>query len=155
MEIRAANIPEEMPAVRALFLEYAGAIGIDLCFQGFEEELATLPGLYAAPAGRLLVACETEGLAGTVALRPLTGGLCEMKRLYLRPAYRGRGVGRRLVRRLLEEAVAAGYARMVLDTLPSMREAIGLYRSLGFVDTSSYYAGPASALFLSRELKGV
>jgi GNAT superfamily N-acetyltransferase len=153
VEIRAANIPEEMPAVRALFLEYAEAIGIDLCFQGFEEELATLPGLYAAPAGRLLVACEAEGLAGTVALRPLGDGLCEMKRLYIRPAYRGRGLGKRLVERVLDEAAGAGYSRMVLDTLPSLRDAIGLYRSLGFVDTERYYDGsPACALFLSREL---
>ena len=153
MEIRAANIPGDVPAVRALFLEYAGAIGIDLCFQRFEEELATLPGLYAAPAGRLLVACEADGLVGSVALRPLTGGVCEMKRLYIRPEYRGGGIGRRLVRRLLDEAADAGYSRMVLDTLPAMREAIGLYRSMGFVDTEPYYAGPSGALFFSRELK--
>jgi ribosomal protein S18 acetylase RimI-like enzyme len=153
VEIRAARIPQEVPALRALFREYAAGIGIDLCFQRFEEEIEGLPGLYAPPEGRLLLACEDDDLVGCAALRPLADGLCEMKRLYVRPAHRGKGAGGRLVRRLLDEAAAAGYARVVLDTLPSMREAIKLYRSLGFVETGVYYAAaPPDAVFFSREL---
>lgn len=137
---------ERMELVRTLFREYQASIGVDLCFQGFEAELASLPGAYAAPGGRLLVAYVDDACAGCVALRPLkdapSGKDCEMKRLYVRPDFRGLQVGRLLAERVLHEARAIGYHRIVLDTMTSMHAAQGLYRSLGFIETAAYYANP-------------
>jgi ribosomal protein S18 acetylase RimI-like enzyme len=140
--VRPANLPEELRTVRAMLREYEAELGVDLGFQGFEQELASLPGDYAPPRGALLVA-EVEGaMAGCVALRPLDADACEMKRLYARPAFRGRGVGRALAAAVIAEARRIGYAHIWLDTLPVMTEAQALYQRLGFTDISSYRENP-------------
>ncbi len=127
--------PEAMPTVHALFLEYAESLGFSLCFQGFDQELAGLPGDYARPDGRLLLALVGDEIAGIVGLRPYAPGVCEMKRLYVRPAFRGTGLGRRLARQILAEARIVGYESMRLDTVrETMLAAQDLYRSLGFVE---------------------
>lgn len=147
--------PEALDVVRELFAEYERAIGIDLCFQGFADELATLPGRYAPPQGRLYLARTADAVAGCVALRPLGDGVCEMKRLYVREAFRGTGVGRALARRVLEDARAIGYRRMVLDTLAGMTAARGLYASLGFRETDPYTPNPyADVRYLGIDLSG-
>jgi putative acetyltransferase len=154
MEIIMASAPPDIERARGLFREYETSLGVDLCFQGFEQELAGLPGAYAAPRGRLLLAVEGGRAAGCVALRPLGGDTCEMKRLYVRADFRGRRLGRLLASRILEEARAIGYARIRLDTLPSMTEAIVMYRSLGFNEIAPYYANPVTgALFMELELR--
>src|SRR5436309_8335114 len=170
MEIVQALTPGHVAEARALFREYERSLGIDLGFQGFEQELAGLPGAYAPPRGRLLLAVEVRSrrasdargepewdgaaAAGCAALRPLADAACEMKRLYVRPAFRGRRAGRRLAEAVIAEARAIGYARMRLDTLPSMREAIALYRALGFVEIAPYTTNPvAGALFMELALR--
>ena len=156
VEIRLARIPDEVPAIRDLFREYADRLGIDLCFQSFEEELASLPGAYAPPSGRLLVVDAGTELAGCVACRRHALGVCEMKRLYVRPAFRGLGLGRRLIDRLAADAISIGYEAMVLDTLPVMAEAIGLYRSAGFVPIEPYTFNPVpGALYFRKPLTDV
>jgi ribosomal protein S18 acetylase RimI-like enzyme len=137
-----------------LFQEYATSLAVDLCFQSFDQELAGLPGRYAPPEGRLLLAwCDGE-LAGCVALRSLGDGICEMKRLYVRPAFRGRGIGRLLIDRIISEAVGAGYSSMRLDTLPSMGAALDLYRERGFREIPPYTTNPVpGAVFLERDLR--
>ena len=154
MEIVQALTPGHVAEARALFREYERSLGIDLCFQGFEQELAGLPGAYAPPRGRLLLSLDGAAPAGCVALRPLADAVCEMKRLYVRPAFRGRRAGRQLAQAVIAEARAIGYARMRLDTLPSMKEALALYRALGFVEIAPYYANPVpGARFLELDLR--
>ncbi len=153
LEIRDALEAADVEQIRMLFEEYQRAIDVDLCFQGFAEELASLPGKYARPQGRLLLAVGEREPAGCAGLRPLGGRDCEMKRLYVRPPYRGSGLGRRLAVELVDHARGAGYARMYLDTLSSMNEARALYRSLGFGETAPYYANPEpGAIYLALEL---
>jgi ribosomal protein S18 acetylase RimI-like enzyme len=153
LEIRPADPHREMPDVRRLFREYADGVGVSLCFQGFEEEVAGLPGKYEPPAGRLLLASSGEDLVGCVALRPLEEGDCEMKRLYVRPLARGRHLGRQLAERIIAEARGIGYRRLCLDTLPTMTAAIALYRELGFRPIGAYTFNPVEgALFLGLDL---
>ncbi len=137
-----ATEPAQVAIARTLFQEYADGLGVDLCFQGFAEELAGMPGAYSPPAGRLLVAVDGDEALGCVGLRPLDDGVCEMKRLYTRPAARGRGLGRALAERVIAEARAIGYARMRLDTLPTMLAARAMYRQLGFREIAAYRANP-------------
>ncbi len=147
-EIRlvAPDTPELLAAARAIFREYAASLDVDLCFQGFEAELAALPGDYAAPAGQLLLAEVDGALAGCGAFRPLPeadyANACEMKRLYVRPAFRRFGLGRLVAQRLLDDARRAGYSHMLLDTLDDMESARELYASLGFEDVPPYYYNP-------------
>jgi GNAT superfamily N-acetyltransferase len=151
--IREALIPDEVGIVRTLFREYAASLTTDLCFQNFEAELAGLPGKYAPPQGRLLLAWSGSEPVGCIAMRSLEGGACEMKRLWVQPRMRGAKLGRRLVERICEEARAAGYARICLDTLPAMSDAIELYTRMGFKPIDSYVHNPVpGALFLALDL---
>jgi putative acetyltransferase len=138
-----ATLPEHIEEARSLFLEYGSSLGFSLCFQSFDEELKTLPGAYGPPSGRLLLARDDDHAAGCVALRKLEPGICEMKRLYVRPGDRGRGLGRILVERVINEARAIGYERMRLDTVESaMKDAIALYAKMGFQKIPPYSAIP-------------
>ena len=132
--VEQAASPEDVALARELFLEYQRAVGVDLCFQGFQAEVAGLPGAYALPRGRLLLLRVDGRPAGCGALRPLEGDAAEMKRMWVRPAFRGLGLGRALAEALLQAARAEGYGRVRLETLPSMTEAQALYRSLGFAE---------------------
>jgi ribosomal protein S18 acetylase RimI-like enzyme len=143
----------DIDLARELFREYHRSLGVDLCFQDFEHELASLPGEYAPPSGRLLLSYEEETLAGCVALRKIDDSTCEMKRLYVRPGFRGKQLGKRLADAVIEEARGIGYKKMKLDTLPTMTAAIALYRSLGFKSTLPYRHNPIpGALFMELDL---
>jgi putative acetyltransferase len=149
-----AESPSQIAQARELFLEYAQSLGFSLCFQNFDKELADLPGDYVPPAGRLLLA-ELEGqLAGCVALHKREPGICEMKRLYLRPQFRGKGLGRTLMESIIDEARRIGYARMCLDTVePVMKDAVALYRQRGFKEIAPYRANPMpGTLYMELEL---
>lgn len=149
-----AHSSEQLNEVRALFREFAAEIHVDLCFQGFERELVALPGDYAPPAGRLFLARGESAGIGCVALRRIDDQTCETKRLFVRPAWRGRGVGRMLTEAVIAAAREIGYARVRLDTLDTMTAAVALYRSLGFVDTRPYRYNPLrGATFLELELR--
>ena len=149
MEITRASTAEDLAGIREIFIEYARALNLDLGYQGFETELAGLPGAYAPPGGLLLIAREGDALAGCAAFRPFKDDSCEMKRLYVRPEFRKTGLGRSLCEQLIEGAKGAGYRSMLLDTLPPMQGAIRLYESLGFVRRSSYYDTPlAETIFM-------
>jgi putative acetyltransferase len=142
MNIAPANTPAEIEEVRQLFREYAAELDVDLCFQGFEEELAGLPGKYAPPKGSLLIASAEDQIAGCVAIRPLVEGECEMKRLFVRPSARNSGVGRKLACKIISVARELGYIAMRLDTLDRLTEAMRLYEDLGFRRTGPYYENP-------------
>lgn len=151
------DTPALLEATRGIFRDYAQALAVDLCFQNFEAELAGLPGDYAAPQGILLLAYVDEQLAGCGAMRPLPevdiANACEMKRLYVRPAFRRYGLGRQIAQALLDAALQAGYSAMLLDTLDDMEAARGLYETLGFVEVPPYYFNPIpGAHYLMAEL---
>ncbi|MGB2606316.1 MAG: GNAT family N-acetyltransferase [Candidatus Sulfotelmatobacter sp.] len=155
LSIFQADSPAQIVQARELFIEYAQSLGFSLCFQNFDKELAGLPGEYAPPEGRLILA-EWEGhVAGCVALHKLESGVCEMKRLYLRPEFRGKGLGRALAERIIAEARQIGYQRMRLDTVePVMKDAVAVYRKLGFKEIAPYCANPiAGAMYLELELR--
>ena len=148
-----ARFPDDDTIVRALLREYAAALPVDLDFQDFEVEVATLPGKYARPQGRLLLARNDDRVLGCIGMRPLNGTDCEMKRLYVRPDARGLQLGRQLVERLCDEAREAGYTRMFLDTLPTMETAQRLYAQLGFEETAAYVFNPvAGTKYMVRAL---
>jgi len=142
IEIVRATSADQIAVARMLFREYEASLGIELAFQGFAREVAELPGAYAPPDGRLFLATDGAEAAGCIALRPLGDGICEMKRLYVRPSARGGRLGRRLAETVIREARAIGYTRMRLDTLPSMKEAFALYRTLGFREIPPYCENP-------------
>jgi GNAT superfamily N-acetyltransferase len=152
-ELRAAASAEDVAACRELFQEYQRGLGVSLCFQGFDVELASLPGDYVAPRGRLFLALHRGIPAGCVAMRPLFHRDAEMKRLYVRPAHRGAGLGRILAERIVEEARALGYEELKLDTLPQMQAAQRMYEKLGFRDTAPYNDNPVAGVrFMALDL---
>jgi putative acetyltransferase len=158
LDLVTPHTPEALQATREIFREYAQGLGVDLCFQGFDEELATLPGEYAPPRGALLLALADGAVAGCVALRPLDSSdypnAAEMKRLYVREAYRGLGLGRQLAEAALDAARQAGYATVLLDTLDDMESARALYDDLGFEPIEPYYHNPIpGAHYLKAELE--
>ncbi len=149
-----AESAAQVAQARELFLEYAKSLGMNLCFQNFEQELAELPGSYAPPDGRLLLAEYARHLAGCVALHKWEADICEMKRLYLRPAFRGKGLGRWLAEAIMAEAREIGYRRMRLDTIePIMKDAVEMYRKLGFREIAAYRPNPiAGAMYMELQL---
>jgi ribosomal protein S18 acetylase RimI-like enzyme len=156
VSILPAQVPADLPALSQLFRAYAASLPIDLGYQGFDGELAALPGKYAPPSGALLIARDASGEAlGCVAMRPLeTPGICEMKRLYGAPEGRGRGLGKALALAIIDAARAAGHSDMLLDTLPTMHDAQALYRALGFREIAPYYDTPIEGtVFMSLPLR--
>jgi putative acetyltransferase len=156
IQIISVDTEEALAQAKALFEEYAASLDFDLVFQNFQEELAGLPGDYAAPHGGLLLARHGDQVAGCVALRKIEGEICEMKRLYVRPAFRDLGIGRLLARAVIAAAKKRGYSRMRLDTVPAMKEAGALYESLGFRKISPYRHNPIpGAAFMELILETV
>ena len=156
LNILKAESIEDIKLVRELFLEYAKSLDFHLCFQDFERELAELPGEYAPPSGLLLLLMSEGKAAGCVALRKIEDAICEMKRLYVRPEFRGSGYGKRLAVAVLDEARKLGYSSMRLDTVPSMKEAIRLYQLLGFKKIKPYRSNPIEgAIFMELDLKRI
>lgn len=154
IEIRQAESSSQIEAIRELFLEYGQSLSFSLCFQSFDKELAGLPGDYAPPDGRLLLATQDGGAVGCVALHKLESEICEMKRLYVRPQFRGKGLGKILAEKVIAEARQAGYKLLRLDTVESeMRAAVAMYRRLGFREIKPYRANPMeSALYMELQL---
>lgn len=156
VRIERARSAQDLESTAQLFAAYADSLGLDLSFQEFDTELKSLPGKYAPPAGEILLARDSNGNAvGCVAVRPLSPpGCCEMKRLYILPAGRGLGIGKKLVHELLDVAASLGYNEIKLDTLPSMNQAISLYQFAGFAPTKPYYETPLTGtVFLARQLQ--
>lgn len=154
LEIIQAETPEEIEATRKIFREYEAWLDLDLCFQGFEEELANLPGKYAKPEGRLFLAISEGKVAGCIALRKLEEGICEMKRLFVRDEFRGHKIGNLLIEKLISEAKELGYQKLRLDTFPpKMGKAVGLYEAHGFREIAPYYHNPhGETLFMELQL---
>jgi putative acetyltransferase len=156
LSIVQAVMDDDVHQARQLFAEYAAALGFDLSFQHFAAELAELPGRYAPPEGRLLLAWYNKQVAGCVALRKLAEGVCEMKRLYVRPPFRSVQIGKALAEAVIAEARTIGYAVMRLDTVPSMARAQALYTALGFTEIPPYYCSPiAGTRFMQLHLTAV
>jgi putative acetyltransferase len=154
-EIYTARLPDEITVIKDLFQEYADSLNFNLDFQDFREELETLPGKYSAPKGSVLIAKQNGEIAGCVAVRPLAPGVCEMKRLFVRPAHRGKNIGRELAVAIIEEAKRIGYKAMRLDTVEAMKEASALYRALGFEQIEAYYCNPLpGAMYFELRLGG-
>jgi putative acetyltransferase len=155
LKIYQAESSEQIAQARRLFEEYATSLGFSLCFQGFDKELAGLPGDYAPPSGRLLLANYSDEVAGCVALHPFgSESICEMKRLYVRPQFRGRQIGQQLVASVIEDAKRIGYERLRLDTITSkMQKAIEIYRAYGFQEIPSYRENPIDGvIYMELEL---
>ncbi|MBV1911787.1 MAG: GNAT family N-acetyltransferase [Kangiellaceae bacterium] len=142
MQIVEATSAQQIKIAAELFRDYQVQLGVDLCFQGFEQELATLPGKYAAPTGAILLAYHEEQVIGCVAVRPTDNQICEMKRLYVRDEFRGLSAGNKLANAIIDKAKELGYQKMQLDTLERLGSAIGLYKKIGFVEIQPYYANP-------------
>jgi len=154
LRIIPAKPEQDLELIRELFKEYASSLGFDLDFQDFKEELANLPGDYAPPDGCILLAKDKEQIAGCVALRKMDENICEMKRLYVRPEFRGKGIGRKLSVAIIDKARDIGYKYMRLDTVPAMKQAIALYRSLGFKQIEPYRYNPIEgATFMELEIE--
>jgi ribosomal protein S18 acetylase RimI-like enzyme len=154
VDFERAETPEQIAKVRELFLEYANSLAFSLCFQSFDQEVASLPGDYAPPEGLLLLATRNGDPAGCVALHKLEADICEMKRLYVRPQYRGKGLGRELSEKIITEARQLGYRKLRLDTVePVMKTAVAMYHQLGFREISPYRDNPiAGALYMELQL---
>ena len=154
VELVIVQSDDELAEAKRLFLEYADSLGFDLCFQDFEREFDRMPGDYVPPGGRLRLAVVDGAAAGCIAIRKLGVDICEMKRLYVRPAFRGRGIGRRLAGAVVRDARSLGYRAIRLDTIPEMAEATALYRSLGFVEIEPYRYNPIpGALYMELVLE--
>ena len=153
IRIAAARWPDDRATVESLFREYVASLAEDISFQNVDDEVAALPGKYARPGGAVLIAWDRDEAAGAIAYRMLEPGVAEMKRLYVRPAFRGRDIGRALAEALIEDARANGYRTMLLDTLASMQVARALYRDLGFVPVAAYYDNPLPGVaYMALEL---
>jgi len=148
-----ATTPEQIETIRLLFVEYQQWLNFSLCFQGFDQELATLPGKYSPPNGRLYLAEYDGAIAGCIALRPIEDGICEMKRLFVREEFRGKGLGKILTEKILAEAKVLGYHTMRLDTLQRMQTARSLYKKLGFTVIPPYYNNPMDeVVYMEKKL---
>lgn len=154
LKILQAESSAQIKETKKLFREYESWLGLNICFQNFEEEIASLPGKYAAPEGRLFLAFADKKLAGCIALRKLEDGVCEMKRLFVREDFRGQKIGIVLIEKLIEEARQIGYKKMRLDTYPpKMAKAVKLYESHGFYEIEPYYHNPyGETLFMEKDL---